>query len=386
MSSVVYLDNNATTAVDPLVLEAMLPYLQGSYGNPSSIHRFGGMIKRDIDRARQQVAELIHAKPTEIIFTGSGSESDNCAIQGFCSHHGSGPSRLLTSTVEHSAVRNCCRFLQKRGVSLYEIGVGHDGLLSMETLADAPMDQHTLATFMWANNETGVLFPIPEIVEKVKQNGGIVHTDAVQAVGKIPIDVSSCPVDMLTLSGHKIHGPKGIGALFIRENVKIDPLIHGGHHERGLRAGTENVASIVGLGVACERAARTLSIEQSRVRQLRDRLEQALLARCAGAKLNGHPQHRLPNTTNISFEFIEGESILLLLDEHDIAASSGSACTTGSLEPSHVMLAMGVPYTYAHSSIRFSLSMHTTEAQIDLVIQLMPEIVNQLRKISPYVQ
>ncbi len=307
------------------------------------------------------------------------------AIQGFCTQN-TGKAHLITSTVEHPAVLNCCRTMAEKGAVLNEIDVNETGLLDLDILKNISIDNHTLATLMWANNETGVLFPIPEIAAFVKENGGFIHTDAVQATGKVPIDLQKVPVDMLALSGHKLHAPKGVGAIFIREGITIPPLLYGGHQEHGLRAGTENVAYIVGLGKACELAASHIEKENTSVRVLRDRLEHSLLESCTDAKLNGHEEHRLPNTTNVSFEFIEGESILLLLDEKKIAASSGSACTTGSLEPSHVMRAMGIPYTLAHSSIRFSLSIYNTNEEIDKVIEVMPDIVESLRQISPYVK
>ena len=381
----IYLDNNATTAVAPEVLEAMLPYLTTRYGNPGSIHRFGGMVRRDIDEAREKVAALLGAKPAEIIFTASGSEADNMAIQGMYRRFNQS-CRLVTSEVEHPAVRNTCRELSKSGADLMEIGVNPDGTLKMADFDAAPVDERTLASFMWANNETGMLFPIAELAEKTKEKGGFFHTDAVQAVGKVPIDTKKVPVDFLALSGHKLHAPKGVGALYIREKTKLPALVMGGHQEHGLRAGTENVASIVGLGRACELAMSRMEEENTRVLALRNRLQQELLARCEGVKLNGHPDLRLPNTLNVSFEFIEGEAILLLLDEKGICASSGSACTTGSLEPSHVMLAMGMPYTFAHSSTRISLSTYSTDAEIDAVIRELPPIVKYLRTLSPFVK
>jgi cysteine desulfurase len=364
----------------------MLPFFNEKYGNPSSIHRFGGSVKKYIETAREQVAALLRANPSEIFFTSCGSESDNMALQGFCRRHGV-KSQLITSAVEHPAVRNCCRSTADTyGIPLHEIAVDEHGLLAVDVLKGISIHEHTLVSLMWANNETGVLFPIPEIAETVKARGGTFHTDAVQAVGKIPIDLKKVPVDMLALSGHKLHAPKGVGAIYIREGTEIEPLIYGGHQERSLRAGTENIAFIVGLGKACELAAARMTEETTRVKALRDRLERELLTKCKGAKLNGHPEQRLPNTTNISFEFIEGESILLLLDEKGICASSGSACTTGSLEPSHVMKAMGIPYTLAHSSIRFSLSYYTTEEEILAVINIMPGIVDYLRQLSPFVK
>ncbi len=385
MERIGYLDNNATTRVAPEVLEAMLPFLKDRYGNPSSMHRFGGLVRKHIDEAREQVAQLFNAHPSEIYFTGCGSESDNMAIQGFCREHAS-RAHLVTSAVEHPAVRNCCQYLKNEGIPLTEIGVDKNGMLHAGAIDKVAIDRDALASFMWANNETGVLFPIERLSELVKSKGGFFHTDAVQAVGKIPIDLEKTPVDMLSLAGHKLHAPKGIGALFIRSKTKIAPLIIGGHQEAGIRAGTENVAAIIGLGKACEMARVEIDEENTKVRRLRDLLERELLVRCTGAKLNGDPEKRLPNTTNISFEFIEGEGILLLLDEKGVAASSGSACTTGSLQPSHVMMAMGIPYTLAHSSIRFSLSRYTTEEDITTTIAAMPPIVERLRKMSPYVK
>ncbi len=380
----IYLDNNATTQVAPEVIEAMLPFLGERYGNPSSIHRFGGMVRKHIDRAREQVAALIGAAPSEIVFTSCGTESDNIAIQGMRARHGN-QTRFVTSTVEHPAVRNVCRRMKERGVEVHEVGVDGDGRLDVEQVRALPLDEHTMLTFMWANNETGVLFPIEQLAALAGERGCSLHTDAVQAVGKIPVDVGSLPMDYLALSGHKLHAPKGVGALYVRTGAALEPLMYGGHQEDGRRPGTENVASIVGLGVACEVAQRALDEENRHVRAMRDRLERELLAHCAGAKRNGHPAERLPNTANVSFEFIEGEAILLLLDEIGVAASSGSACTTGSLEPSHVMRAMDIPYTLAHSSIRFSLSRYTTDEDIDTVVREMPTIIERLRGISPYV-
>ena len=381
----IYLDNNATTAVAPEVLDAMLPFFKERYGNPSSIHRFGGSLKRYIDRAREQVAALLNAQPAEIIFTSCGSESDNHALKGFCSVHGN-RSRIVTSAVEHPAVRNTARYLKEKGASLTELPVDEDGMLSPDAIERTAVDPDTIVSLMWANNETGVIFPIRDLAAAVKERGGVFHTDAVQAVGKVPIDLQKTPVDMLALSGHKLHAPKGVGAIFIRNGMRVDPLMHGGHQERGVRAGTENIAYIIGLGRAAELAQQHMTEDSTRMKRLRDKLEAALLATCPAARLNGHSIERLPTTLNISFENIEGESILLHLDERCIAASSGSACTTGSLEPSHVMLAMGLPYTFAHSSTRFSLSRYTTDEEIDAVIMALPPIIEKLRAISPYVK
>lgn len=384
-SEIIYFDNNATTRVAPEALEAMMPFLGDRYGNPSSIHRFGGVIRRHVERAREQVAALIGAEPEEIYFTSCGSESDNMALKGFYRERGE-RARIITSAVEHPAVRNTARFLRDdRGVPLTELPVDGDGMITPGAIDDHDVNPQTLVSLMWANNETGVIFPIREMAERVKARGGVFHTDAVQAIGKVSINVKDSPVDMLSLSGHKLHAPKGVGAAYFRSGVPVRPLIHGGHQENGLRAGTENVPYIIGLGRACELAKERLDEENTRVRAMRDRLERELLAKCKGAKLNGHPAARLPNTANISFENIEGEAILLHLDEYGIAASSGSACTTGSLEPSHVMMAMGIPYKYAHSSIRFSFSVYNTDSDVDKVISVMPGIVDKLRALSPFV-
>lgn len=384
-TEIIYMDNNATTRVAPEVVEAMMPFFGGRYGNPSSIHGFGGTVRRAVERAREQVAALIGARPEEIVFTSSGSESDNMALKGFCREHG-GKARIITSAVEHPAVRNTARFLRDgAGAQLTELAVDGCGMLAPDALDAHDIGPGTLVSLMWANNETGVIFPIHEMAQKVKARGGMFHTDAVQAAGKVPINVQKAPVDMLALSGHKLHAPKGVGAAYFRAGTPVTPLIHGGHQESGLRAGTENVPYIIGLGRACELAVERLADENTRVRALRDRLERELLAKCAGAKLNGHPAERLPNTTNISFENIEGEAILLHLDFAGIAASSGSACTTGSLEPSHVMMAMGVPYNCAHSSTRFSLSAYNSDFDVNKVVSAMPGIVDKLRALSPFV-
>jgi cysteine desulfurase len=382
----IYLDNNATSRVAPEVLDVMLPFFKERYGNPSSIHRFGGMLKRHIEKAREQVAALLNASPEEIIFTSCGSESDNMALKGFCGAHGA-RSHIITSTVEHPAVRNTARYLKEKGLAaLTELTVDGEGMLPEDVIGQLGIDDHTLVSLMWANNETGVLFPIHDLAKAVKERGGFFHTDAVQAAGKVPIDVQKTPIDLLAISGHKLHAPKGVGVIYIRKGTKIEPFMHGGHQERGLRAGTENIAYIAGLGRACDLAREHMTEENTRIKRLRDKLEAALLRTCPAAKLNGHKTARLPNTANVSFEAIEGEGILLHLDEMGIAASSGSACTTGSLEPSHVMLAMGLPYTFAHSSIRFSLSRYSTEAEIDAVIAAMPPIIEKLRSLSPYVE
>jgi len=379
----VYLDNNATTRVAPEVIEAMTPFFEELWGNPSSMHTFGGRVKKHIEAAREQVAALLNAHPSEIVFTSCGSESDNTAIRGGI-EAARGKRHIVTSRVEHPAVLGVCRYLESRGCGLTEIGVDHEGRLDLDHLRDAVNRDTGVVSIMWANNETGVIFPIDEVAEIVKRTGCTLHTDAVQAAGKLPIDVQQTPVDLLSLSGHKLHAPKGIGVLYVRRGTRMNPLIIGGHQENGKRAGTENVPYIVGLGRACELAMEHMEEERTRVAALRDRLEAGLLERCPDAQVNGDREHRLPNTTNISFRYIEGEAILLRLDEVGVAASSGSACTSGSLEPSHVMRAMGVPFTAAHGSIRFSLSRYNTDEDIDHVLAHLPGIVADLRALSPF--
>lgn len=379
----IYLDNNATTQVAPEVIEAMMPYFTDKWGNPSSIHRFGGRVAKDIADSREIIADFFNCKPTEIYFTASGSEGANTALKGFCLKHGFEKSQIVTTAVEHPAVLETARYLSEKGVFTKEIGVDGKGNINTDEIAEN-VNENTLVSTMWANNETGVIFPIKEIAEKTHTKDGIFHTDAVQAVGKVNIDLQKIPVDILNFSGHKIHAPKGVGAIFVRNGIKLDNLIHGGHQERGLRAGTENVPYIVGLAKAIEIAKAGIEHENTQIRKLRDKLEENLLAKCKGAVLNGDKEMRLPNTLNISFEYIEGEAILLHLDENGIAASSGSACTTGSLEPSSVMRAMGLPYVLAHSSIRFSISRYNTESDIDKVIEVMPAIIDKLRAISPF--
>jgi len=379
----VYLDNNATTMTAPEVVEAMQAYWTGQYGNPSSVHHFGGQIRKEVARSREQVARLLGASADEIVFTSGGSEADNQAIRGTLEAMAGRKRHIITTRVEHPAVRGVFHYLEKQGYRLTEIPVNRDGDLDLAFLEESITPDTAIVSVMWANNETGVIFPIGKIAEMVKARGAVFHTDAVQAAGKLPIDVHRVPVDLLSISAHKLHGPKGIGALYIRKGTKLTPLIIGGHQEGGKRAGTENVTGIVGMGRAAELALEHLGEETDRVRALRDKLEKGLLLNCKGAVVNG--KHRLPNTLNISFEFIEGESILIMLDDLGISASSGSACTSGSLEPSHVLRAMGIPFTLAHGSIRFSLSRYNTEAEIDYVIENMPAIVDRLREISPFV-
>ncbi len=380
----IYLDNNATTAVAPEVLEAMMPFLSDLYGNPSSMHHFGGQVGKHLEKAREQVAKLLGATADEIVFTSGGSEGDNLAIRGYLEAMGGEKRHIITSRVEHPAVRGVYQYLGKNGYKVTEIPVDRDGALDLDFLENSITLDTAMVSIMWANNETGVIFPIERISQMCKAHGVLFHTDAVQAAGKIPIDMSKIPVDMLSISGHKLHAPKGIGALYVRKRTKLVPLIIGGHQEKGRRAGTENSASIVALGKACELALEHMDEENGRVRKLRDRLQDGLVKGCKGAIVNG--KNRLPNTLNISFEYIEGESVLMMLDDLGVAASSGSACTSGSLEPSHVMRAMGVPFTSAHGSIRFSLSRYNKEDEIDFVIEQMPAIVDRLRELSPFVE
>jgi cysteine desulfurase len=380
----IYFDNNATTKVAPEVLEEMLPLFSQLYGNPSSMHTFGGLIGRKIAVARRQIADLLGCESSEIVFTSGGTESDNSAIKGVLAAQ---PDRrkIITSRVEHPAVLTACRELANQGYTVAELGVDREGHLDIDELKREIDDNTAIVSVMYANNETGVIFPMEEIAEIVSSKGKILHTDAVQAVGKIPLNLSKSKINLLSLSGHKLHGPKGIGVLYIKKGTRISPYIVGGHQESGRRAGTENTPGIVGLGKACQISGDMMDDENSRVKRLRDKLEEELLKRCPDSHLNGDKNSRLPNTTNISFEYVEGESILLMLDKFGICASSGSACTSGSLEPSHVMRAMGVPFTAAHGSIRFSLSRYNTEPEVDFVIEKLPPIINRLRQLSPFV-
>ncbi|MGE5300819.1 MAG: cysteine desulfurase NifS [Acidobacteriota bacterium] len=379
----IYLDNNATTRIAPEVLDEMMPYLRDLYGNPSSMHTFGGQLYRKIEGAREKVADLLNAHPEEIIFTSCGTESDNTAIMSAVE---SLPRKkhVISTRVEHPAVLNFCRHLARKGYRVTFVPVNNVGQLDTDFLFKSVDDDTAVVSIMYANNETGVIFPIAEIAEKLKERGVFFHTDAVQAGGKLPLDMKELPVDMLSLSGHKLHAPKGIGVLYVRRGTRFSPYVLGGHQERGRRAGTENVASIIGLGKACELATQFLHKEATDLKVLCDRLENALLKCCPDARINGDIENRLPNTTNMSFEYIEGEAILLRLNEFGICASSGSACTSGSLEPSHVLRAMGIPYTAVHGSIRFSLSRYNTQQEIDKVIEVMPGIIRELREYSPF--
>ena len=381
----IYLDNNATTAVAPEVTEAMLPFFSELWGNPSSMHFFGGQVGRHLRTAREQVAGLIGADPSEIVFTSCGTESDNTAIRGALEAMGPG-TRLITTRVEHAAVLGPAQHYDHQGGKIVELGVDASGQLDLSELRKELSSGPALVSVMWANNETGVVFPVAEVAQIVKGAGGVLHTDAVQAAGKLPIDMREIPVDMLSLSGHKLHAPKGIGVLYVRKGTRINPFLLGGHQENGRRGGTENVPYIVGLGRACELAAAHMAGEMTRVAALRDKLEAGILETCPDTTVNGDRVNRLPNTTNISFQFIEGEAILYHLSDAGIAASSGSACTSGSLEPSHVIRAMGVPFTAAHGSTRFSLSRYNTDEDIDYVLEQIPPVITRLRALSPFVE
>jgi cysteine desulfurase len=383
---VVYLDNNATTMVAPEVYEAMAPYFTELYGNPSSMHSFGGQVGVAVDRARQQVASLLGCDVAELVFTSCGTESDSTAILSALKAN---PDKrhVITSRVEHPAVKNLCENLGAMTGTKYRVTmlkVSEDGLVDFDEYVKALTEDTAIVSIMWANNETGVLFPVPEMAKAAKERGILFHTDAVQAVGKIPINLQELDIDYLSMSGHKLHAPKGVGVLYVKRGTAYAPYMTGGHQEHGRRAGTENVASIIGLGKACELAAEKMEEETTRVKALRDKLEHGLLTTIPRSILNGNKEHRLPNTTNISFEYVEGEAILLHMNRYNICASSGSACTSGSLEPSHVLRAMGVPFTAAHGSIRFSLSVYNTEEEIDFVLEKMPAIIAGLREMSPF--
>lgn len=379
----IYLDNNATTAVAPEVLAAMLPYLGELYGNPSSMHSFGGQVGEAVDTARERIAALLGTGPDEIIFTSCGSESDNTAIWSALQTQ---PEKrhLITTRVEHPAVLNVVQYWERQGYHVTLLGVDGKGRLDLDEYAAALSDDTALVSIMFANNEVGDIYPIQAMAEMAKERGILFHTDAVQAVGKTPIDLRHLPVDMLSLSGHKIHAPKGIGVLYVRKGVRFRPFLRGGHQERGRRAGTENVPYIVGLGMAAQLSSDHMQEERVNVARLRDKLENGLLERIPDCMVNGDVENRLPNTSNIAFKNVEGEAILLMLDRLGICASSGSACTSGSLEPSHVLRAMGVPFNYAHGSVRLSLSRYTTEEDVDYVIENFPGVIETLRAISPF--
>ena len=383
----VYLDNNATTRVDPEVVSAMLPYFTEQFGNASSMHAFGAAVGDGLRAARKHLQDLIGAEfDHEIIFTSGGTESDNAAILSALETQ-VGRDEVITTAVEHPAILALCEHLAKtRGIVVHKIGVDSMGRLDLEAYRKALGPKTAIVSIMWANNETGTLFPVDLLAEMAHEAGALFHTDAVQAVGKIAIDIKSTEIDMLSLSGHKLHAPKGIGALYVRKGVRFRPILRGGHQERGRRAGTENVPGIIGLGKAAELALKHMADEQTRVKALRDRLEKGLLQQVGNCFVTGDPSNRLPNTANIAFEYIEGEAILLLLNRAGIAASSGSACTSGSLEPSHVLRAMNVPYTAAHGSIRFSFCRDNCEEDVDQVLEAVPPIIAKLRELSPFWQ
>lgn len=385
-SKIIYLDNNATTKVDEKVLDEMMPYFSQNYGNPSSIYEFGGRNSKAIQDAREKIKDFFGAKnQKEILFTASGSESANTAIRGILSADKS-KNHLITTKVEHPCVLNLHKQLEKEGYNVTYIGVNSAGELNTEELYAAVTDKTALVSCMYANNETGAIFPVEEIAETVKSKNKQtkVFVDAVQAAGKIKLDVQNTQIDLMGISGHKFHAPKGIGALYIKSPNLISPLIIGGHQENGRRAGTENVPFIIGMASAAQMAKDALGYEATHVKRLRDKLETALLSKIFNARLNSGAQNRVPNTTNIGFEYVEGELILLNMNDFGICASSGSACTSGSLDPSHVLKAMGIPFTALHGSIRFSLSRFTTEDEIDYTIQKMPEIIHKLTQISPF--
>ena len=381
---IVYTDNNATTKVADEVIKEMLPYFGELYGNPSSMHTFGDQVDKKVKQARQRVANFINADPDEIIFTSCGTESDNSAIYSAINAYPE-KKHIITSNVEHPAINNLYQHLQEtKGYEVTFVPVDKKGLLDLDLLYNSMSDNTAIISLMWANNETGVMFPIEEIAKKANEKGILFHTDAVQAAGKIAIDVKKVGVDMLSLSGHKIHAPKGIGVLYVKKGFKFSPFLVGGHQENGRRGGTENTVSIIGLGKACELARENLPVMNTKVRELRDYLQTRLLEKIPGSSVNGDLDMRLPNTLSIGFDAVEGESILLMLDREGICASSGSACTSGSLEPSHVLMAMEVPFKSAHGSIRFSLSHYNTKEEMDIIIAAIVPVIQKLRDMSPF--
>lgn len=379
----IYFDHAATTSVKPEVLEAMLPYFTEKFGNASSIYSLGRESKKAIEEARDKVSTAIGAQPKELFFTGSGTEADNWAIKGVAYANKAKGNHIITSAIEHPAVLHTCQMLESEGFEVTYLPVDKDGLLTPDQVRNAIKKETILITIMFANNEIGTIQPIAEIGKVAKEKGVYFHTDAVQAVGNIPIDVGNMNIDLLSLSSHKFYGPKGVGALYIRKGVKISSFVHGGHQERGRRASTENVPGIIGLGKAIEMATNNIDNYNKKLVALRDRTIQEISNRIPFIKLNGHPTHRLPGNVNFSFEFIEGESLLLMLDMKGIAASSGSACTSGSLDPSHVLLAIGLPHEIAHGSLRISLGDENTDEDVDYLLEVLPMIVGRLREMSP---
>ncbi len=378
----IYLDHNATTPVDPRVFEAMKPYVTEQFGNPSSIYRVGQDVRKTVEDARDILANLLGAAPREVYFTSGGTESDNTAIKGIALNRGSG--HIITSAIEHPAVIEVVKWLEKQGFTATYVGVGSDGLVDPDDVRKAIRDDTIAISIMHANNEVGTIQPIEAIAALAHERGIPFHTDAVQTAGKLPIDVQAMGIDLLSLSAHKFYGPKGTGALYVRRETRFDPCVHGGHQERGIRGGTENVAGIIGLGRAAEIALAEMDEESVRIRRLRDKLESGLAERISDIRFNGHREKRMYNTASVIVKYVEGEAMLLNLDYHGVAASSGSACTSGSLDPSHVLLAMGLPAPIAHGSLRFSLGRATTEEGIDKVLEVLPPIVEKLRAMSAF--
>lgn len=380
-----YLDNNATTRVDDEVVKAMLPYYTEKYANASGVYSFAQEVKKDMEAARETVAKFINADPGEIVFNGGGSESDNTAIKGVAYANKDKGNHIITSKIEHHAVLNTCKYLEKQGFSVTYLPVDKYGLIDPQELKKAIRKETILISLMYANNEVGTIEPIKELAAIAREAKVIFHTDAVQAAGKIRLDVKDLGVDLLSLSAHKFHGPKGVGILYIRKGTRIQSLIQGGHHEKNRRAGTENVAGIVGMAKAAEISMKSFESgdEKKRIKSLRDMLEKGILERIPEVAVNGHPEYRMDNTLNVCIKYIEGESILIHMDFEGISASSGSACTSGSLEPSHVLLAMGIPHETAHGSIRFSLSKYNTEEDVKKVLEVLPPIAEKLRNMSP---
>jgi cysteine desulfurase len=381
---IIYFDNNATTQVSPSVFEAMVPYLTEHYGNPSSAYRLGRATADAVEKAREQVASLLGCKAREIVFTSCGTESDNAAIASALKT--TGHRHVIVSGVEHSAIKNQCEDLELQGYAVTWLPVKEDGTLSVQDVEKARRPDTAIVSLMWANNETGVFFPVEEIGAMCRDRGVLFHTDAVQAVGKIPISLADLSIDFLSVSGHKLHAPKGVGVLYVRRGVAFTPFMIGGSQEKKKRGGTENVASLVALGQAAEEAREHIGTEAVEVRRLRDRLENGILNSISGTVVNGHRELRLPNTTSIAFEGVEAEALLLLLDHHGVCASAGSACTTGSPTPSHVLRGMGLPVERTLGSLRLSLSRFNTEAEVDEVLALLPGIVERLRRESPKAQ
>jgi cysteine desulfurase len=379
----IYMDHSATTFVKPEVLESMIPYFTEHFGNPSSLYGIARYSKKAIDTARMQTAKALGADPDEVYFTSGGSESDNWAIKGIALANRKRGNHIITTRIEHHAVLHTCQFLEKEGFEITYLPVDQYGLVSPVDLEKAITDKTILISVMYANNEIGTIEPVAELGAIARKHKVYFHTDAVQAIGNIPIDVKSQNIDLLSLSAHKFYGPKGIGALYIRKGVRIGNLIHGGGQERKRRAGTENIAGIVGLGTAIELATTDITGHNAKIRTMRDRLIRGVLEKIPNSRLNGHPEKRLPGNFNVSFEFIEGESMLLLLDDEGVCASTGSACTSGSLEPSHVLLATGLPVEISHGSLRLTLGDANTEADVDFVLEVLPGVVKKLRDMSP---